>query len=102
MYKITKTVAGGFRNSEVPVKDDVNKNVITGVAEQTKRWKSQFETILNKEMPNNLADIPVHDEDPAINTDPRSTEEVRKAVSSMKSGKAPGSDGVRADMFKAG
>ena len=36
--KITKTLAGGFRNSEVPVKNvNENGNVITGVAEQTQR-----------------------------------------------------------------
>ena len=55
---MTKTLAGGFRNSEVPVKY-VNRYVITAVAEQTQRWKSQFETILNKEAPNNLGDIPI-------------------------------------------
>ena len=67
LYNITKTLAGGFRNSEVPLKD-INGNVITGVAEQTQIWKSHFETILNKEAPNNLADIPLSDEDLKINT----------------------------------
>ena len=73
LYKKTKTLAGGFRKSEIPVKD-VNGNVITGVAEQTQRWKSHFETILNKEPPHNLADIPVSDEDLDINTHPASPE----------------------------
>ena len=48
---------------------DVNGNVITGVAEQTQRWKSHFETIVNIEAPNNLADIPVSDDNLEINTD---------------------------------
>ena len=38
LYKTTKTLTGGFRNSEGPVKDG-NRNVITGVAEQNQRWK---------------------------------------------------------------
>ena len=59
-------------------------------------------TLRDKEAPANLWDIPVSDEDLEINTDPASVEEVRKAVSSMKSGKAPGADGVSADMLKAG
>ena len=101
LYKITKTLAGGFKNSEVPVKD-VNGNVITGAVEQTQRWKSHFGTILNKEAPNNLSDIPVSNEDLEINTDPPSAEEGRKTASSMKSGKAPGADGVSADVLKAG
>ena len=91
LYNITKTLAGGFRNSEVPVKD-INGNVITGVAEHTQIWKSHFETILNKEAPN----IPLSDEDLKINTDSQSVKEVRKTVSSTKSGKAPGADGVSA------
>ena len=62
LYKITKTLTGGFRNSEVPMKD-VNGNVIICVAEQTQKWKSHFETILNKKAPDNLADIPVSDGD---------------------------------------
>ena len=99
--KTTRTLAGGFRNSEVPVKD-VNENVITGIAEQIKRWKSHFETVLNKEAPNNLADILVSDEDLEIKINPPSAEEVRKAVSSMKSGKAPGADRVRKDTLMAG
>ena len=33
LYKIIKTDAGYFRNSEVPVKHDINGYVITGVAE---------------------------------------------------------------------
>ena len=61
LYKITQTLAGGLRNSEVPVKD-LNGNGITGIADQTNRWKSHFETILNKEAPNNLAYIQVSDE----------------------------------------
>ena len=105
LYKVTNTLAGVFRNNEVPVKD-VNGNVTTGVAEQTQGWKSYFETILNKEAPSNLADIPVSDEDLEINPDKEEVRKaVRKAISSMKSGKAQGSDdadGVSADMLKAG
>ena len=44
----------------------------------------------------------VGDEDLVINRDPSSAEEVRKADSSKKSGKAPSLDGVSADMLKAG
>ena len=95
------TLAGVFKNSKVPVKDG-NGNVITGVAEQTQGWKSHFETVLNKEAPNNLSDIPVSDEDLEINTDLPSAEEGRKTASSMKSEKAPGADGMSADVLKAG
>ena len=72
------------------------------MAEQTQKWKSHFKTILNKDAPNNLAEIPVSDKDLEINIGPSSAEEVRKAVSSVKSGNAPGAGGVSADMLKTG
>ena len=101
LYKITKTLTGGFKNSDVPVKD-VDGNVVTCEAKQTQRWKTHFETILNKEAPRNQAEIPESKEDLKVNTDPPSAEEVRKAIRTMKSGKAPGADGVSAEMLKAG
>ena len=62
------------------------------------------ETILNKEVPSNLYDndIPVNDDNLAINRDPPSPEEMRKAVTSMKSRKTPGIDSLNADLLKAG
>ena len=101
MYNITKTLAGSFGNSEVPMKA-VYGNAIIGVAEQTQICKPHFETIPNKEAPNNLSGIPVSVEDMVNNTDPASAVEVKTAVSYMKSGKALGTDGVSADMVKGG
>ena len=101
LYKITKTLTGGFKNSDIPVKD-VDGNVVTCEAKQTQRWKTHFETILNKEAPRNQAEIPESKEDLKVNTDPPSAEEVRKAIRTMKSGKAPGADCVSAEMLKAG
>jgi len=91
LYNITKTLASGFGNNEVPVKA-VYGNALIGVAEQTQ----------TKEAPTNLSAIPVSVEDMMNNTDPPSAVEVKIAVSSMKSGKAPGTDGMSADMVKGG
>ena len=101
LYKITKTLTGGFKNSDIPVKD-VDGNAVTCEAKQTQRWKTHFETILNKEAPRNQAEIPESKEDLKVNTDPPSAEEVRKAIRTMKSGKATGADFVSAEMLKAG
>ena len=87
---------GSFKNSNVPVKD-VDGNVVIGEAKQTQRWKTHFETILNKEAPRNLAEIPENKEDLQVSTDPPSVE-VRKATRTMKSGKVC----VSAEMLKAG
>ena len=76
-------------------------NVVTCEAKQTQRWKTHFETILNKEAPRNQAEIPENKENLKVNTDPPSAEEVRKAIRTIKSGKALDADCVSAEMLKA-
>ena len=84
----------------MPVK---NKNVmvIEKEAEKLQRWKEHFESVLNRPDPPHLADIQPADTDLDICTDPPSLEEVTAAIKAMKSGKAPGADGVTAEMLKA-
>ena len=101
LYKITKALAGGFKNCDIPMKD-ADGVVITSVEEQTQLWKTHFETILNKEAPIEVEDIPERDEDLLVNMDPPTANEVKSAIDNMKSRKAPGADGVSAEMLKAG
>ena len=81
---------------------DADGVVITSVEEQTQLWKTHFETILNKEAPIEVEDIPERDDDLLVNMDPPTANEVKSAIDNMKSGKAPGADGVSAEMLKAG
>ena len=76
--------------------------MITSVEKQTQLWKTHFETILNKEAPREVEYIPEIDEDLLVNMDPPTANEVKAAIDNMKSGKAPGTDGVSAEMLKAG
>ena len=92
LYKITKALAGGFTNCDIPMKD-AEGEVITSVEEQTQLWKTHFETILNKEAPGEVEYIPESDEDLLVNMDPPTANEVKLAIDNMKSGKAPGADG---------
>ena len=89
LYKITKALAGGFKNCDIQMKD-ADGVVITSVEEQTQLWKTHFETILNKEAPKEVEDIPERDEDLLVNMDPLTANEVKSAIDNMKSGKAPG------------
>ena len=57
LYKITKALAGGFRNCDIPMKD-ADGVLIMSVEEQTQLWKTHFETILNIEAPKEVEDIP--------------------------------------------
>ena len=100
LYKINKQLNNGFKNCDVPVKNK-NRMVTEKEAEKLQRWKEHFESVLNRPDPPHLADIQPVDTDLDICTDPPSLEEVTAAIKAMKSGKAPGADGVTAEMLKA-
>ena len=61
------------------------------------RWKQNFEKILNRPVPPDLANITEAKEDLDINLDPITIDEIRK----LNNNKAPGEDGVCAEMQKA-
>ena len=79
---------------------DADVVVITSVEKQAQLWKTHFETILNKEAPIEVEDIPERDEDLLVNMDPPTANEVKSAIDNMKSGKLPGADGVNAELLK--
>ncbi|PVD21538.1 hypothetical protein C0Q70_17336 [Pomacea canaliculata] len=62
---------------------------------------ARIENKVYKEIPPQLADIQPAAIDLDICTDPPSLEEVTAAVKTMKSRKAPGADGITAEMLKA-
>ena len=68
LNKITKALAGGFKNCDIPMKD-ADGLVITSVEKQTQLWKTHFETILNKDAPREVEDIPERDEDLLVDLD---------------------------------
>ena len=101
LYKITKALAGGFKNGDIPMKD-ADGVVITSVEKQSKLWKTHFDTTINKEAHREVEDIPERDEDLLVNMDPPTANEVKSAIYNKKSAKAPGADGVRTEMLKTG
>ena len=56
---------------------DADGVVITSVDKQTQLWKTHFETILNKEAPRDVEDIPERDEDLLVNMGPQTANEVK-------------------------
>ena len=99
LYRITKTLSGGLKNSDVPVKD-TNGNLISSKTGKLECWKEHFQTILNRPEPTETTQIPEAEEDMDVNTDQPTLEEVKMAIKVMKNGKSPGSDGVTAEMLK--
>ena len=54
LYKITKTLTGGFHNNDRPVKD-INDKVVTSEREQVERWAEYFRAVLNRQDPDTIA-----------------------------------------------
>ena len=99
LYRITKNLKGTFSNNDMPVKDSEG-NLLASELERLERWKQHFDTILNRPEPLERAEIPEAEVDIVIDTGPPSLQEVKTAIKCMKSGKAPGADGITAEMLK--
>ena len=65
------------------------------------RWRDHFEELLNRPAPSNPPDIPRASNILDINCERPDREEMRKAISILKTGKAPGPDEIPAEAIKA-
>ena len=101
LYMLSKKLAGRYQQTDKPVKDK-NKNVLTTTGEQIKRWAEHFQEILNRPAPEETPDISPADSELPINCDALSKAEIRKAITSLRNGKAAGPDSIPAEALKAG
>ena len=53
------------------------------------RWRDHFEELLNRPAPSNPPDIPLASDVLEVNCERPDREEIRKAISLLKTGKAP-------------
>ena len=100
LYLMTKKLAGKFQQTEKPVKDK-NGNPLLTTEDQMKRWAEHFRELLNRPAPDNLPDILPAAADLPISCDQPSKHEIKRAISSLKNGKAAGPDGIPAEAIKA-
>ena len=101
VYQITRKLKGDFgQNCDRPVKDE-DGTTLTSEEQKLQRWKEHFQKVLNRPEPAVLADIPEAAEDLDINLGDITLAEVKDAINKLKNGKAPGDDGVAAEMLKA-
>ena len=68
LYRITKTLRGGLKNSDVPTTDS-DGNLASSETGTLERWKEHFQTILNRPEPTETAQIPETEEDEDVNID---------------------------------
>ncbi|XP_078580636.1 uncharacterized protein LOC144864435 [Branchiostoma floridae x Branchiostoma japonicum] len=99
LYRITKTLSGKRRQINKPVQDK-NGELLATKEQQMERWRDHFKEILNRTPPPNPPEIEPPIELLDIRTGPPSKIEIRKAISSLKNGKAAGPDGIPPEAWK--
>ena len=100
LYRITKTLTGGFTSTDTPVRNQQG-DIISSEEGKLKCWKDHFERVLNREDPTTEAEIQPAVDPLNINTEPPTVQEIKLAIKKLKSGKAPGIDGIQAELLKA-
>ena len=100
LYLVTKKLTGKFQQTDKPVMGK-NGNPLTTTNEQLKRWTEHFRELLNRPTPDSPQDIPPAETELPINCDKPSKAEIKKAIMTLRSGKAAGPDEIPAEAIKA-
>ena len=100
LYLVTKKLTGKFQQTDKPVMDK-NGNPLTTTNKQLKRWAEHFRELLNRPTPDSPPDIPPAETELPISCDKPSKTEIKKAIMTLRSGKAAGPDEIPAEAIKA-
>ena len=98
--KFSKFNNGVTQRKKIESKFPVDKRIYTLSLAKLERWKKHFEQILNRPVPPDLANITEAKEDLDINLEPITIDEIIAAIRKLKNNKAPGEDGICAEMLK--
>ena len=101
LYDVTRQLAGKYKYTDRPIKDK-NGNVLTSDEDQLKRWRDNFEELLNRPPPRNPPDIAPAEEVLQINCERPSKAGIDKAIHHMKRGIASDPDNIPTEAIKAG
>ena len=99
-YLVTKKLSCKFQHTDKPVKDK-DGNPQTTTKEQLKRWAEHFRELLNRPTPETPPDIPPAETELPVSCDKPTKAEIKKAIMTLRSGKAAGPDEIPAKAIKA-
>ena len=100
LYATTRILSGRHCNPNRPVRN-IEVRLLTMVEDQLARWKEHFQEVLNR--PASEQRPQLNPGDPLdINIGDITKEEIHKALSSLKNGKAAGTDNIPAEALKEG
>jgi hypothetical protein len=104
-FHLTRKLAGkNFRQQGVGVRLKSGKYARTE-REKLERWLEHFRELFNRPPPLNPISIErslLPSSEETVNMGPITLDEVRQAIAGMRSGKAPGVDGITAELLKSG
>lgn len=90
LYRITKTLGGGFRSTDIPVQKQDGK-LASSIEEELTCWKKHFERVLNQECPTKVAEISEGVDTLIIDTELPTVEKVKQVIKLLRTGKPLGS-----------
>ena len=100
LYATTRILSGRHCNPNRPVRNK-ERTLLTTVEDQLARWKEHFQEVLNR--PASDQRLQLNSGDPLyINIGEITKEEIHKALSRLKNGKAAGTDNILAQALKEG
>ncbi|VDQ09684.1 unnamed protein product [Trichobilharzia regenti] len=79
---------------------DGNGKSITKETDQRKNWAEHFKRLLNRPPPTTRPIIPTVEEELSVDINPSTKAKVLKALHTLKTGKAAGSDGIPEEALK--
>ena len=97
---VTKKLTGKFQQTDKLVMDK-NGNPLKTTNEQLKRWAEHVRELLNRPTPDSPPDIPPAETELPVSCDKPSKTEIKKAIMTLRSGKAAGPDEIPAEAIKA-
>ena len=101
LYNIVKQLSGSTKKGSRPIRN--KDGVMLGkLDDQLQRWKEHFEEILNRPRPAATPILGEPESELRIRTDCITKSEIRKALKSMKNGKAAGIDNIPPEALSAG